>query len=453
MHPASILIDIGSTYTKAVAVDLERETIIAATRAPTTADTDVRIGIGRVLRSLEPVVGRIDGSNVIACSSAAGGLRMVSVGLVPELSAEAARRAALGAGAKIVGHFSHRLGSREIAAIADMKPDMVLLAGGTDGGNESTIVHNARMLARGGGKAPVVVAGNRCTHDEIEAVFVDAGVTYRLVANVMPTVGTLEVDDCRMAIRDLFIENIVRAKGLDEAMQLIGGIVMATPAAVLTAAHLLGSGCSGEAGLGDIVVVDVGGATTDVYSIARGTPVNPAVTVRGLPEPFAKRTVEGDLGVRHNIDALAELCRTQGREIDDRIVAAFRSDKERLPQDDVERAVDAELARVAVQSSFERHVGHVERVFGPHGEMLVQKGKDLTRVGAAVGTGGPIIHCGDPAGALRGVLAGSGDRRFLKPDSADLYLDHAYVMFAMGLLARSEPAIALRMMKRQLRRL
>lgn len=113
----------------------------------------------------------------------------------------------------------------------------------------------------------------------------------------------LEVEPCRQAIREVFIDSIVNAtKGHDEARERIGGGVLPTPVAVFEAARLPSEGADGEPGLGDLVVVAVGGATTDVCSIARGLPTSTAVALRRLPEPFAKRTVVGDLGVRHDID-------------------------------------------------------------------------------------------------------------------------------------------------------
>ena len=159
--------------------------------------------------------------------------------------------------------------------------------------------------------------------------------------------------------------------------QLVGDIIMPTPAAVLTAATLLADGVDGEEGIGELIVVDVGGATTDVYSIARGNPSSSTVLLRGLPEPYAKRTVEGDLGVRHNIDVLVELCSKKGIVADENILSAFHENPSRVPVNEEEFALDRDLASVAVETSFERHTGKVEIVYGPHGEMVVQTGKDL----------------------------------------------------------------------------
>lgn len=453
MTEFTLLIDIGSTFTKATAVDTERHVLLACAKSPTTVKEDVTIGLKKALRGIEGQIGSVEGRPIIACSSAAGGLRIVSIGLVPELSLEAAKRAALGAGAKVVGHYHHELTRREMRQIEETAPDLILLAGGTDGGNESTIVHNAGMLSRLTCAAPIVIAGNKCAYDAIDDIFEATGKTVKFVENVMPEVGKLEVQACREAIRSVFMENIVKAKGLDRASELARNIIMPTPAAVLNGALLLGTGVPEEKGLGELVVIDVGGATTDVYSIGKGTPSRAGVLLKGLPEPFAKRTVEGDLGVRHNIETLCELCTDKGILLDGDVISAFHSQAERLPGDERERRIDAQLARIAVETSFDRHVGRLEVFYGPQGETLIQVGKDLSEVHTIIGTGGPIIYSSSPIDILSGVLGDPEGTNPLKPRSADFYLDADYVMYAVGLLAKSHPLAALRIAKKHLKRL
>ncbi|HEX2966004.1 MAG TPA: glutamate mutase L, partial [Syntrophorhabdaceae bacterium] len=325
MAKRRILIDIGSTFTKALAVDLEQEIIVAAAASPTTVQEDVTIGIQNTLAIIEHDSGfDLDSAEITACSSAAGGLRMVSIGLIPELSSEAAKRAALGAGAKIIDHYCHQMTRKEIKEIEAIAPDIILLAGGTDGGNDKAILYNAMMLAKSEVHAPILVAGNKCSYDRIEDMFNTSSKSAVFVENVMPEIGRLEVQPCRDAIRDIFMRNIIKAKGLDRAKRLVGDIIMPTPAAVLNAATLLADGVAGEEGLGELIMIDVGGATTDVYSIAKGNPASSLVLLKGLPEPYAKRTVEGDLGVRHNIDVLVEICHTKNIMPDEQVLANFQ---------------------------------------------------------------------------------------------------------------------------------
>jgi uncharacterized protein (TIGR01319 family) len=450
MGKKKLLVDIGSTFTKITAIDLDREIVLSSVKSPTTIKDGVTIGVLEALKAIETQIGPINNIVIAACSSAAGGLRMVSIGLVPELSSEAAKRAALGAGAKIVGHYCHHISRREIMQIEATAPDIILLAGGTDGGNDSAIIHNTMMLCRSAINAPIVVAGNKCAYDQIEDMLKEASKTAIFVENVMPQIGRLEVQACREAIREVFMENIIKTKGLDSARRLVGDIIMPTPAAVLTAATLLADGVDGEAGIGELIAVDVGGATTDVYSIAKGNPSSSTVLLRGLPEPYAKRTVEGDLGVRHNIDVLEELCGKKGIVVNKDILSTFRRNPSRVPVNEEEFALDRDLASVAVETSFERHTGKVEIVYGPHGEMVVQTGKDLGTVDKVIGTGGPIICSLNPQKVLAGVLAEHGKNHFLKPKTADFFIDKDYIMYAMGLLARSEPKKALRIMKKSL---
>ena len=120
----------------------------------------------------------------------------------------------------------------------------------------------------------------------------------------MPDVNVLNVEPARTMIRKVFIERIIAAKGLKRAEEFVEGILMPTPTAVLKAARLLAPGTPREKGLGDLVVVDIGGATTDVHSVGLGSPGQAGVVRKGLPEPYAKRTVEGDLGIRYNAESI-----------------------------------------------------------------------------------------------------------------------------------------------------
>jgi uncharacterized protein (TIGR01319 family) len=335
--------------------------------------------------------------------------------------------------------------------IEGISPDLILLAGGTDGGNVKTIIHNAESLSHSKIKAPIVVAGNKSAFDEIERIFGTSSKVVRFVKNVMPEIGKLEVEDCREAMREVFMQNIIKAKGIDKAKQLVKEIIMPTPVAVLNAAVLLGNGVKGEEGLGEIIVIDVGGATTDVNSVALGNPTQGGVWMRGLPEPFAKRTVEGDLGVRHNIDVLSQIAKGKGVILDEEVISKFQSEPGRIPKDQKEMSIDAELARIAVQTAFERHVGRIEIVYGPMGEIMTQVGKDLSHVTKVIGTGGPIAFSSCPEKILSGVVADSDHAYLLKPSKTDLYIDEKYIMFAIGLLAQSEPKKALRIMKKYLK--
>ena len=301
-----LLIDFGSTNTKVTAVDLETERLLGTAASYTTVETDINEGLNNALQRLEEKIGPTEFAETYACSSAAGGLKMISCGLVPELTAEAAKQASLGAGAKVMKVYSYQLTASDAAEIEALKPDIFLLTGGTDGGNKENILENAKTLAETKGDFPIIIAGNRNAVDECKSILEAAGKQVMVCENVMPRFNQLNIEPAQNQIRDVFLDRIIKAKGLSEANQLISGIMMPTPAAVLTAMDLLSKGTETEAGIGDLVGVDVGGATTDVYSMANGDPTGVNTVIKGLPEPYAKRTVEGDIGMRYSATGIAE---------------------------------------------------------------------------------------------------------------------------------------------------
>jgi len=453
MSDIRLLIDFGSTFTKVVAADLDAVEIAAVARVPSTVDSDITIGLGKALKEIarRTGIGNLEEKEALACSSAAGGLRMICTGFVPELTSQAGSIAALGAGARVIGGYSYKLNRREIAEIEAAAPDILLLCGGTDGGDEKVIVHNAGLLAATGPAVTnIIVAGNKAAHDAIRAVFAGTAKNVIYTGNVMPEIGVLDAAPCKREIRELFMRNIVRAKGIARAREIIKDVIMPTPAAVLEAAKLISGGHGDDSGFGELIVIDVGGATTDVHSIARGTPARADTIMAGLPEPYEKRTVEGDLGLRYNLDRLLEL--TGGRPTPpgfNEAVAAFQ--KGRLPRTAVEYACHRLLTSLTVAAAVERHAGRLEVVYGPAGERLIQHGKDLTGVGAVIGTGGPLVFARKPREILEGARAQEENPFILKPRDPAFYIDAPYILFAVGLLAQAAPDKALRLARKYLK--
>ncbi len=449
---AALLIDFGSTFTKLRAVDLEAAEIIGSGQGPSTVSTDVTEGLNAALKDMESRIGAVpDFKHRLACSSAAGGLGMVTVGLVRELTAEAAKQAALGAGAKLTGAFSHGLTEADISAVQALDPDIVLLAGGTDGGNADVIIENAQKLAASKVACPVIAAGNRGAADAVRKIFEDAGKPVTVTENVMPEFGELNVEPARAAIRQVFIDRIVHAKGIDRAQEMFDAVLMPTPAAVLDAARLLSEGVSGQPGLGPLLVVDIGGATTDVHSVASGEPTGEGVIAHGLPEPHLKRTVEGDLGMRLNVHAIAEAAgletlagdATVSPERAGEILDAVAGDVEFLPGGDDEARFDRALAAAALKVAVTRHAGVLNIVQTVSGPVSVQTGKDLSAIETLIGTGGVLAHGDGAAGILSAGLADEAQPQSLKPKNPALLLDSDYVLYAVGLLAAVAPEAAL----------
>jgi uncharacterized protein (TIGR01319 family) len=456
----ALLIDFGSTFTKTLAIDLAAEEILAYAQSCTTVDTDIMIGLHRAFGLLPPSLQDASYECKLSSSSAAGGLGMVTIGLIPELSAEAARRAALGAGAKVIKVYSFRLSRRELQELEDLAPDILLLAGGTDGGNSEVVLENARMLSQSQVRCPILIAGNKSVADEVNSILTAAQKTTMITDNVMPEVDVLNVEPAREMIRKVFIERIIEAKGLKKAEEFVDGILMPTPTAVLRAAQLLSHGTEKEKGMGDLVIIDIGGATTDVHSIGPGNPAQAGVVRKGLPEPMAKRTVEGDLGLRYNAGTILRLC-GEGRILQH--ASLFQKDLaprleklsqcvEVLPQTEEDLDLDFALAACAARAAMERHAGSIESLWGPQGQYHIQYGKDLTGVEHLIGTGGIFIHHPQSGDILRRTLFSPEEPFSLRPKAPNFYTDARYCLFAVGLLADRYPGTAFRIARKYLKK-
>ena len=452
-----LLIDFGSTYTKLTAVDVESECLLGTAAAYTTVQTDINDGLQMALGRLEQKTGKLSFAACYACSSAAGGLRMVTSGLVPELTGEAARLASLGAGAKVEKVYNFQLTEDDLQEISESKPDIFLLVGGTDGGNTECILHNAKALASIKPEFPIVIAGNRTAARECQRIL--AGFEVYICPNVMPKFGVLNIEPTQKQIRDIFLNRIIQAKGLSKATQLLSDIMMPTPSAVLQAMNLLAQGCEGEQGIGELVGVDVGGATTDIYSIADGMPDQMNTVYKGLPEPYVKRTVEGDIGMRYSIqgivdaaglDRIAKLSGLSKARITE-LVEDLKLHTDTVPNGDSElESLDYALASMAIEEAVKRHAGTIEETYTLMGKTYLQEGKNLTKVRNIVVTGGSLIHTKRTEEIAAHALYSPMQPTSLRPIKADVWVDRTYILAAMGLLAGHYPHTALRIMKKEL---
>jgi len=318
------------------------------------------------------------------------------------------------------------------------------------------------VLAQSRLAAPVVVAGNRAAVDETIAILKRGGKEVRLVDNVMPKAGKLSVESAREAIRELFMERITHAKGLD-ALRGMVPVVLPTPMAVIEGVRLGADGTGDEEGWGDMLVVDVGGATTDVHSIGYGHPAGENVIAQGLAEPYAKRTVEGDLGIRFNaativtrlgLDKLTEDLRQDfpgfaaKREQLGDYIEQIGQETGRVPQERWQLAADAVLARNAVDLAVNRHVGRRERVVAREGEAWVHYGKDMRDTHTLIGTGGVFTHNAYAAYILSQRPANDDRIQPLRPRDPKMFLDSSYLLYAVGLLSQNRPEVALRLFQR-----
>jgi uncharacterized protein (TIGR01319 family) len=461
----TLAIDFGSTNTKAVALDLAAGCLLGVAQAPSTIGTNIMLGLHAALDKLQTTI-RVDplkADHILACSSAAGGLRMVAVGLVKQLTTKVAVEAALGAGAKIVGTFSYGLSDEDVKLLEQISPDIILLTGGTDGGDEKNLINNAQALAACKINSPIVVAGNKKVASKARSC-IDSGGKYAVVVpNVLPELDQINIEPAREAIREIFMRRIVHAKGLDQAQALVGDIIMPTPMAVLQGARLIAEGMPEEPGLGDLIVVDVGGATTNIHSVSHNIPSRPGAILKGLPEPFAKRTVEGDLGIRYNARAifqiagekllrekLALLKGTPSQIPLEEITTYLSEHIDSLPRNEEESLVDIALANTAVDIATRRHAGRIEEVYFPTGKAWLQQGKDLTRTKYVIGTGGILAHGKDPSSVIKAASYDLHSPESLRPMNPEYLIDKKYILYAIGLLAPTEPMKALRIVKKYL---
>jgi uncharacterized protein (TIGR01319 family) len=458
MHPV-LCIDFGSTFTKVTAVDVDEPKILATSQAFTTIHDDINRGLNEALESIVEITGISTWNERYACSSAAGGLKMIAIGLVPQLTTEAAKRAALSAGAKVMKTFAFELNEKEIKEIETIAPDIILFTGGIDGGNQTVVLNNTKRLCSIKHRCPIIYAGNKTIADDVSKQLIEGSWEVYVVDNVMPTINQLNIDAARSCIRDVFLKHIVVAKGLTQVQKTIDNILMPTPSAVLTAAELLSKGIIKNKGIGELMIVDVGGATTDVHSVADGKPKQSNVIIKGLMEPLVKRTVEGDLGARYSLSALVDgvgvesVASVIGTSIE--TVQHMLDDLAKHPETFMEepgllRTLDDVAAEIAVKESVTRHAGYLEIHYTPFGTVYEQIGKDLTLVNHVIGTGGPLIHHLNVRSALKASQHDNRNPMSLKPTSSRFYLDKNYIIAAMGLLSIEYPSQAIQLLKENL---
>ncbi|GAA4677333.1 methylaspartate mutase accessory protein GlmL [Nocardioides nanhaiensis] len=448
-----ICLDVGSTFTKALLVGLcgaEEGQVLATAEHRTTVEGDVMDGVDACLAQLAAADPRARDAEVLACSSAGGGLRIAVLGNEEFVTAEAGRRVALSSGGTVVavvaaaGRSATDLERHLRDAVAEARPDVVLLTGGTDGGNAEVLLTATAALVAAGWRGPVVAAGNVDAAEQVGDLLAAGGVPHVLAPNVVPRIGVLAPEGARAAVREVFLAHVIGGKHLSARPDFAALVRGATPDVVLTGVELL----AGRAG--DVVVVDVGGATTDVHSVVEIDPED-ATLARDVVAPTrVTRTVEGDLGMRWSAVSTLEAA---GLDDDPVLLDAARQRRERpglLPGDETDpeaaHAVEERLARAAVGLALRRHAGRSRVVVSPEGRVVERTGRDLREVALLVGSGGVLRH-GRPGvreRVLRGALADDGGGWQL-PEGGQVAVDDRYVLAAVGLLAGRHPGAATRL--------
>ncbi len=442
--------EIGSTTTLVnafTALKEEEPRFLGQGMAPTTVlEGDVTLGLRAALENLQENLGcpRLDYQEMVATSSAAGGLKMTVHGLVHDMTVKAAKEAALGAGANIHMVTSGLLRKGDLEAIQEIGPNIILLAGGVDHGERETALVNAQLIADLPLNTPVIYAGNSDNRREVEGIFKAAGKgsSLRITENVYPRIDQLQVEPARKIIQQVFEEHIIHAPGMERVRKMVHGPLLPTPGAVMAASQLL------EPELGPLLTIDVGGATTDVHSVCDDTP---GVSKDLLaPEPRAKRSVEGDLGVFVN---RKNLIRMVGPE---KLAQALRMEEEEfrnlgealppVPREEKEYQLLERLTEKAVIESVHRHGGRYRFLYGPGGKKGYAEGKDLTGIENIIGTGGALTNLPGGQGILQKIAGSNRGDQLLPTKEARVFLDRPYLMASLGILSLVHREAALKLL-------
>ena len=442
--------DCGSTTTKAILIernDAGEYRLVARGEAPTTVEKpfeDVTLGVlnsiteleeltettvpagfeagrrtllndGKVWRLLKQgrrddsgVTGNLTGSDLyVSTSSAGGGLQMMVAGVVKEMSAESAERAALGAGAILMDTLAINDGRKEfqrVERLRQLRPDIILMSGGTDGGNKAQIIEMAEVVRRadpkprfGDMKLPVIYAGNNTAREDVQKVL-GSGIQVQIVDNLRPTLDRENLGPARDEIHEMFLQHVMQqAPGYSKLLEWTSEEVMATPNAV---GKLLKEYAENE-GI-NVLGVDIGGATTDVFS----------VFLASTGERIYNRTVSANLGMSYSIcnvlkEAGAEnIARWLPFEIDPAEVRNRLRNKmirpTTIPQTYEDLLIEHAVSREALRLAFAHHKSLARDLVGNAqqrnvGQIFTQEASgatlvDMLKLDMIIGSGGVLSH-------------------------------------------------------------
>lgn len=446
-----LVAEIGSTTTLVNAfngIETDTPRFIGQGQAPTSVLAgDVRLGLTEAVNDLAKNLGaqNIEYGKMFATSSAAGGLRMCVHGLVYDMTVKAAQAAALGAGAIIKLATAGKLSEFDIDDIKAIDPNLILLAGGTDYGERETAVYNAKLIAASGLKAPVIYGGNIQNRRIIEDVFSRAGIPVYITENVYPKLDLLNIEPARKIIHAVFEEHIIKASGMEHIRDMVTGNIIPTPGAVMEAAQLLYND------IGDLAVIDIGGATTDVHSVTKGS--DEIAVMQTTPEPFAKRTVEGDLGLFVNAKNLVDMLGSDNLSAELGInTAEVMSRYCPIPNTPEQFKLTERLCLAAGLTAIERHAGALRYIYTPRGRQTIAEGKDLSTLKYLVGTGGALTRLPNREQIMRKLADcnSGGMMLYPKPGRLKLLYDNHYIMASLGVLSKEYPDAALNLLKQSI---
>jgi len=468
--------DCGSTTTKAILIEKQGDEyrLVVRGEAPTTVEApfdDVTVGVVNAVREVEELAGRKilddtnhiitpiqpDGSGVdvyLSTSSAGGGLQMTVAGVVKAMSAESAERAALGAGAIIIDVIAVDDGRKDyekVRRIRELRPDMILCSGGTDGGTVKHLVELAEMLVSAdpkprlgiGLRLPVIYAGNKEARDPVMEVLGEK-VDLRIVDNLRPTLDRENLDPAREAIHELFLQHVMQqAPGYGKLSEWVSSGIMSTPNAVGKIIQTVAQQMEIN-----VLAADIGGATTDVFSVFSG---------------IYNRTVSANLGMSYSIcNVLAEagtanISRWAPFDVDHATLRNSLRNKmirpTTIPQTLRDLRIEQAVSREALRLAFEHHKTLARSLKGVQtvrdiGELLDQKETGQTLVNMMnldmiIGSGGVLSH------APRRIEAAYMMLDAYQPEGITmLAVDSIFMMPQLGVLSTVHPEAAAQVFER-----
>ncbi|MFA6108883.1 MAG: glutamate mutase L [Candidatus Latescibacterota bacterium] len=469
-----IATDCGSTTTKAILIERKGEVYRQTYRgeAPTTVEApfeDVTRGVLNAIQEVEELSGRpiLDGERIItpaeggrgvdiyvSTSSAGGGLQMMVAGVVQSMTAESAQRCALGAGAIVMDVLAAndgRLPHQKIERIRQLRPDMVLLSGGTDGGTISHVVELAEFIAAAdpkprfgtGFQLPVIYAGNKDARPQIEEVL-GSRAALTVTENLRPVLERENLGPARHVIHELFLEHVMaQAPGYRKLMTWTGAPIMPTPGAVGNIIHTIAQ----RQGI-NVIGVDIGGATTDVFSV--------------FGEVF-NRTVSANLGMSYSISnvlveaGLANILRWVPFPLDEADLRDRIKNKmirpTTVPQLLEELQIEQAIAREALRLAFVQHRQLAVGLKGVQTERTLSDVFDQSASGASlirmmnldllVGSGGVLSHAPRRAQAAAMLIDA-----FQPEGVTRLAVDSIFMMPHLGVLATVDEKAATEVFER-----
>ncbi|HGM1477839.1 TPA: GlmL-related ornithine degradation protein [Clostridioides difficile] len=446
-----LVAEIGSTTTVVNAfhdINTNNPIFLGQGQAPTTVfeGGDVRNGLSGAIKDLanKLSVDDIEYNDMFATSSAAGGLKMTVHGLVYDMTVKAAKEAALGAGAVIRQITSGRIKRTDLNKIKEINPNIILIAGGVDYGERDTAIYNAEMIASMNLGIPVIYAGNVENQEEIRLIFEDTNYKLYITENVYPKIDLLNIEPTRRIIQSVFEEHITTALGMKYIKEMVNENITPTPGAVMEASKLL------YKNIGDLLTLDVGGATTDVHSVTDGSDYINKILVN--PEPTAKRSVEGDLGVYVNMKNIVEVIGKENLQSELSIdIDAVIENYPPIPKSKEEILFVERLTKEAVVKAMLRHSGKIRNIYGTTGKVKIAEGKDLTEVRYIVGTGGALTRLPSRIEILDNMLKYNKNNELLFPkEKTKILIDNDYIMASMGVLSKKYEEASLKLLLKSL---